>query len=288
MKKYILIKDLWNMFIVPLTEADLVILNGMKKRIFHRDSTHIAIEQLLNDDSFDFFGKELIDLSEFWMKNPDLEYHCLEDKPDFLPFEIYEIIDEKTYNQRYKIFWENYLATDFEINRKRNQKKFVWYPGTAYAGQGWINYVQSNFCFNKKLVLSDINDFTVGNKLIKSKEEAIHKENPAFRNNLYLKHDTFFRDSHRANIPSFFEKKKIDTLIISRHPGFKDPEGVIESKILELGRPNIFIYDSGSNPWDLNDQRRSIELFKDRGYSHQKTVIVPELHHQYSEYLLEE
>lgn len=109
MKKYILIKDLWNMFIVPLTEADLVILNGMKKRIFHRDSTHIAIEQLLNDDSFDFFGKELIDLPEFWMKNPDLEYHCLEDKPDFLPFEIYEIIEKKRIIRGIKSFGKTIL-----------------------------------------------------------------------------------------------------------------------------------------------------------------------------------
>ena len=101
------------------------------------------------------------------------------------------------------------------LNRKQ-----IWYPGAAYADQKWIDYL-------KKIAR--------GSWLYTDSYESFAKN----INVIVINHDTF------NDVPPKRLRKPLHTLIMSRHPGLKDFDQIIESDILNLVKPEKFLFSPG-------------------------------------------
>ncbi len=143
-----------------------------------------------------------------------------------------------------------------------NNKKTIWYPGSAYASLDWISHLQSKFLGD--WLFSDINKFENKNLI---KGQKIH-------------YDTF-----SSELPDILNKKNINMLIMSWHSSLKTFEQIKESDILAKYKPNFFVYDPGfANIGNLEQHLFEVEKFKTLGYDLVEIVVLPTLFHQYSLY----
>lgn len=134
--------------------------------------------------------------------------------------------------------------------------KKIWYPGSSHADEEWIKYLQNSFSGN--WLFSDTVEFSNWMNL------------PGERKII----DTF-------NFSQL--KRNFDTLIISRHPGLKTSEEVVNSKILDYTMPQKFIYDPGANNGDIQEHLNAAKIFTKLGYELRHIIVLPLLHHQFCE-----
>ena len=78
--------------------------------------------------------------------------------------------------------------------------------------------------------------------------------------------------------------QRIETLVISWHPGFKTAQEVVESGILSHVQPTKFIYDPGSTIGHLQYHLESEFIFTNFGFDLKQIVVLPKLGHQYCEF----
>jgi hypothetical protein len=135
----------------------------------------------------------------------------------------------------------------------------IWYPGSAYSDLKWIQYLQETF--KGDWLFSDINNFDSWDNIRGSKKIG----------------DTL--------VLAITQKSNVNTLIISRHPNFRDIDGVIDAGILNTTQPQVFIYDPGSNPGVLEEHYKAAEKLQALGYSLKRIVLIPDLYHQYCEFI---
>ena len=133
-----------------------------------------------------------------------------------------------------------------------------WYPGSAFASEKWVSYLQSRFI--GKWIFTDNNPFT----------EWTHLPGSRKRLDTLLNADQWYTD--------------IDTLIISWHPGLKHSEDVINLGILNVVKPSTFIFDLGRNLGQIEDYINAADLFYKTGYNLTQIVVLPDLHHQFCEF----
>lgn len=135
--------------------------------------------------------------------------------------------------------------------------KNIWYPGSSMADEKWIEYLQNSF-----------------------------------RGNWIFSSNTSFEDwgnlpGEKIQLDTFEFKKmneRIETLVISRHPGFKTGQEVLESGILSYVQPTKFIYDPGSTLGDLHCHLESGLIISDLGYDLNRIIVLPKLGRQYCEF----
>jgi hypothetical protein len=135
--------------------------------------------------------------------------------------------------------------------------KKIWYPGSSYANEEWIKYLQNSFKGN--WLFSDINEFSDWMNL------------PGERKII----DTF-------NYSQL--KMEVDILIISRHPGLRTSEEVVLSNILDEVSPQKFIYDPGANNGDIQEHLNAAKIFIKLGYDLRHIIVLPSLQHQLCEF----
>lgn len=135
----------------------------------------------------------------------------------------------------------------------RNSRKKIWYPGSAYAPQEWINYLTNEI--NGEWIFSD-NTSTEWNWTSRFNYEKLRGCT------LELVKDNRFN-------------KNLDTLIISFHPGLRSFEEV-KTNIFQFFKPKNVI-----NVMELFDNYNNIQLkeeipmFETEGYTCEKLVILP-------------
>jgi len=135
--------------------------------------------------------------------------------------------------------------------------KNIWYPGSSYADEKWIKYLQNTF--KGRWIFADTAYFSDWKSL------------PGERK----KFDTF--NFTQLNM-------KVDILIISSHPDLKTTEEVVANGILDHVRPQKFIYDPGTNKEDIHEHINATNLLANRGYSCKHIIVLPSLLHQYCEF----
>ena len=139
--------------------------------------------------------------------------------------------------------------------------KKIWYPGSAYASKEWASYLQKTF--KGTWFYSDNLDFEEWNHL----------------NGIRIKADTF------GGLPNELLNEKIDVLIISHHPDLKCAKNVIDSGILNIVKPYIFIYDPGPQNDEFSSHLENIVIFQSLGYElYKNNIKLPDLEHQYCEF----
>jgi|TARA_B110000971_G_scaffold203487_1_gene224089 hypothetical protein len=138
------------------------------------------------------------------------------------------------------------------LNRKQ-----IWYPGAAYADQKWIDYLKK--IIRGSWLYTDINEFSA---------ETI--------NGIIIKHDTF------NDVPPKRLRKPLHTLIMSRHPGLKDFDQIIESDILNLVKPEKFLFSPGINFGDVEVLVKGNKIFEDIvGYQLKEFKMLHDMKRQY-------
>jgi hypothetical protein len=75
-------------------------------------------------------------------------------------------------------------------------------------------------------------------------------------------------------------------LILSRHPGLRTFDEILNSQILEYNKPVFFIYDPGTNSGDIKQYINEVLIFNTIGYKLNNIVVLPHLHYQFCEYKL--
>ncbi len=137
------------------------------------------------------------------------------------------------------------------LNRKQ-----IWYPGAACADQKWIDYL-------KKIV----------------RGSWLYTDNivPSLENNVkVIKHDTF------NDVPPKRLRKPLHTLIISKHPGLKDFDQIIESDILNFIKPEKFLFSPGINFGDVEGLVKGNKIFENKvGYQLEEFKILHDMKRQY-------
>jgi hypothetical protein len=114
----------------------------------------------------------------------------------------------------------------------------------------------------------------------------------SFRGNWIFSSNSSFEDwvklpGKRIQLDTFeFNKmnQRIETLVISRHPGLRTAQEVVESGILSHIQPTKFIYDPGRTIGDLQHHLESELIFFNLGFDLKRIVVVPKLGHQYCEF----
>jgi hypothetical protein len=145
-----------------------------------------------------------------------------------------------------------------------NTTKNIWYPGSAYASEDWIEFLFKTY--KGKWFCTDIhNNWTWDTSKNISRLKFDTLENPR---------------------PDFLEDINLHTLILSRHAGLRTFDEILNSQILEYNKPEFFIYDPGTNNADIKQHINEVPLFNTIGYKLNKIIVLPHLHHQYCEYEL--
>ena len=142
--------------------------------------------------------------------------------------------------------------------------EFIWYPGSAYASQEWIDYLFKTISGN--YFFSDI------------------KDNWCWESNKTL--TRFTHDTLDNRIPKVLQDLSLNTLILSRHPDLKTFGEIVNSQILQNYKPVNFIYDPGTNMGDIDQHLKENLQFSEIGYQLKKIIVLPHLEHQYCEYKL--
>lgn len=143
--------------------------------------------------------------------------------------------------------------------------KNIWYLGSAYASENWIEYLFKTysgrwFCTH------------------------IHN-NWTWDTNKNISRFTF--DTLENPNPTFLINRSLHTLVLSRHPGLRTFDEIELSQILANNKPELLIYDPGTNNGDINQHINEIPLFNTIDYTLNKIIVLPHLHHQYCEYRLD-
>jgi hypothetical protein len=138
--------------------------------------------------------------------------------------------------------------------------KNIWYPGSGYASESWISYLRKNYL--GRWIYSNISDNWSWEPRINDEKRQIF--------------DTF----------NVIENPKIqiNTLIISRHSGLRTFLEILNSGILSLHNPDLFIYDPGTEIGDLTQHISEVNNLENIGYKLNKIDVLPHLFHQYCEY----
>lgn len=138
-----------------------------------------------------------------------------------------------------------------------SNRKQIWYPGAAACqDQKWIDYLKKK---NRgSWLYTDINVFST---------EIINE---------IIIHDTF------NDLPPKRLRKPLHTLIISRHPGLKNFDQVIESDILNLVKPEKFLFSPGINFGDVEVLVKGNKIFEDIvGYQLKEFKMLHDMKRQY-------
>ena len=135
--------------------------------------------------------------------------------------------------------------------------KTIWYPGSSMADEKWIEYLQDSFR---------------GNWLFSS--------NSSFEDWGNLPGKRIQLDTFEFNIIN----QRMETLVISWHPGLKTAHEVVESGILKHIQPSKFIYDPGTTIGNLQNHLESELIFSNLGFELKRIVVLPKLGHQYCEF----
>ena len=95
-------------------------------------------------------------------------------------------------------------------------------------------------------------------------------------NGIIIKHDTF------NDVPPKRLRKPLHTLIMSRHPGLKDFDQIIESDILNLVKPEKFLFSPGINFGDVEVLVKGNKIFEDIvGYQLKEFKMLHDMKRQY-------
>ena len=143
-----------------------------------------------------------------------------------------------------------------------NKEFLIWYPGSGYASQEWIDYLQK--LYNGNWIYSD--------------------NSPNWHWNVELI-PHFIQDTFEA-IEKNKVVKKCNQIIISWHPGLKDFDS-IKNLLLNFIKPEILILDLGfTDVYNTKSLRDIIPLFEKEHYILNKIEILPNLNHQIGEFNL--
>lgn len=140
-------------------------------------------------------------------------------------------------------------------------KNKIWYPGSSYAPQNWIDYL-----------VHEINgDWTFSDQVKPSWDWTLKSNIRVLTSSTFdlLKNEKFYKD--------------INTLIISFHPGLKTFQE-IEETILKKFKPKTIIYvkELFDNKYNIELQNE-ITMFEHAGYHNKKIVTLPKLKRIYSD-----
>ncbi len=143
-----------------------------------------------------------------------------------------------------------------------NKETLIWYPGSGYASQEWIDYLQKVYKGN--WIYSNLTSNWNWNVKFKS----------------YFIQDTF------EAIESNIVVKNCNQIIISWHPGLKDFDS-IKNLLLNFIKPVIIVLDLGfTDVYNINSLTEIIPFFEKENYKLNKIEILPNLSHQFAEFNL--
>jgi len=137
----------------------------------------------------------------------------------------------------------------------RNSTFNIWYPGAAYAPQDWIDYlfneISGNWTFSDQTLTE-------------------------WNWNLNIEHNRIKQCTFKL-INNRIAHKKLETMVISFHPGLKTFEEV-KTNIFQFFKPKNIIYvmelfDNYNNHQLIEE----IPMFETEGYICEKLVILPNL-----------
>ena len=143
--------------------------------------------------------------------------------------------------------FEEYFNEKGQGNAKIN-----WYPGCgAICFPNFLMFLKENYRY--KWLFTDKCDFDWNSRL------------PSFK--LMIQNTFISVQNNEVWIPS----SRIDTLVLSFHPGLKTPEEIMESGILYLANPRRFIFnvsDGAKYDWKFPIDDSYIEYFPGFKFSH--------------------
>ncbi|WP_335976147.1 hypothetical protein [Gaetbulibacter jejuensis] len=139
----------------------------------------------------------------------------------------------------------------------------IWYPGSSYAPQDWIDYLTNEI--NGEWTFTDQTE---------------------------TGWDWTLNSNHQKWISCTFELlnnkrfyKVFNTLVISFHPGLKTFQEINESNISSF-KPKTIIYAKELFEYGNNELNKEIPMFEEEGYSCEKIVILPKLKRIYASFIL--
>ena len=137
----------------------------------------------------------------------------------------------------------------------------TWYPGSAKASESWIHYLAKEFPTDYYLY-TDLNEFEWSGERHQYKVRT--EECPSTR---------LVRNRLRG-------PEKDITVIVSRHPGLKSINQILESGIIEFCNPKWMIIDLGLNMGELDEKHLKLELMEEQNYLLQEVRCLHHLHHE--------
>jgi hypothetical protein len=139
-------------------------------------------------------------------------------------------------------------------------QKVNWYPGSAMASAPWIQWLRTKFPASQWIYSDQNKDFLWAcpqrsQQILMPTADGLH--------------DQGFK--HRV-------LGKVHCLVLSWHPGLKAPADVIHSGILQNVKPQVFVFDPGMNPGEIQHHLDPL-AFENEGYVLARFQELPELQH---------
>ena len=139
-------------------------------------------------------------------------------------------------------------------------QKVNWYPGSAMASGPWIQWLRTEFPASQWIYSDQSKDFLWAcppraQQIMMATEDGLH--DPRLKQRVL---------------------GKAHCLVLSWHPGLKDPNEILDSGILRHVKPQIFVFDPGMNPGEIQ-HHLDPRAFKKEGYVLDRFQELPNLRH---------